>query len=347
MRPALRSYLRAYRRQGENDLLIGLGPKKFAITDPSPEMERFISGLDGTRSIEQLEREFPDSRAWVAQLEQHNLVDDHDAPTALPRPVADRWSRQINYLRLHEREGWSGYDGQARLAGAKVVVVGTGAGGTTLLRLLAAVGVGRLEAVDFDVFEEANLPTHTYLYEEDAGRPKLDAIGEHLARQNSHLEFVPHHARLESADELAELVSGADFFIQAFDRPYVQAARWTNEAGLRTGVPFASIGVTDYGARVGPMVLPGVTACWSCVGLPDIHFVRYGEGAALMGTTVCMLGGILVNEIVKVLTGYAPSAIAGRSLYIDTADLTFTFNDHHPDPTCSCGAAAQGHESRR
>ena len=254
-------------------------------------------------------------------------------------PVQERrYARQINYLRLHERPGWSGHEAQARILDSRVVVVGTGAGGTTLVRLLTAAGVGTLEVVDFDDVELDNLATHGALDEEDVGGAKLEAVRRHAHRQSSGTTVVCHDRRIGSSDELLELVEGADFLLQAYDRPreHSEAARWTNEAGLATGVPFSSIGATDKGARAGPIVLPGRSSCFECVGIPELEFLRYERAQALTAATVFMLAGIMVNEIVKVLTGSAPSRLVGRSLYVDTESLEFTFTEHPRRPDCTC-----------
>lgn len=339
-RPALKPFYRVFRIEGERQLFIGLGPDKFVIDEPDEGVEEFLARLDGSSTRDDLAARFPDTDDWLAALDEAGVIEDRDVPPPLDADIAARWSRQINWLRLFERPGWSGFEAQGILAGARVVVVGTGAGGTTLLRLLNAAGIGTLEAVEFDSFALDNLPTHTTLDEADVGRPKLEALQDHMRRQNAGTRFVTHSRRLESADELAGIVAGADFFCQAFDRPRQEAARWTNAAGLRTGVPFGSIGVTDRGARAGPVVVPGSSPCWDCVGLPDLEFVRLEETAALLGATVAMLAGILVTEMIKVVTGAAPSALVGRSLYIDTGTLEFHYTDHPRRADCHCMSPA-------
>jgi molybdopterin/thiamine biosynthesis adenylyltransferase len=344
-KPAVKPFYRIYRRDGEPELYIGLGPRKLVIDDATPEMELFLRELDGSHSAAELSQRYSEAGPWLAALDEAGVIEDRAIPVELDPVVAERWSRQINYFRLFEREGWNGIDAMRRVRDARVVVVGTGAGGSTLLRLLNAAGVGHLEAVDFDSFALDNLPTHATLDEEDVGLPKLDVLSRHLRLQNSSVDFITHPRKLESSEELQEIVAGADFFIQAYDRPRTLAAHWTNAAGLATGVPFSSIGVTDLGARVGPTVVPGESACWRCVGISDVDFVKVEETAALTGATVVMLAGILVNEILKTLTGLAPSPIVGRTLYINTGSLTFDFIPHERQadcPACGMPVAAAG-----
>lgn len=332
----LKPFLRVYKREDEPHLFVGLGPDKVRLADPTDEMVEFVLALGEARKVSELRLKFPETDEWLASLDRVGVLEDAALEPAVSPQIAHRWSRQINYLRLYDREGWDGFEGMRRIRAARVVVVGTGAGGTTLLRLLNAAGVGRLEAVDFDTIAEDNLPTHATLDEEDVGSPKLETLRRHLFRQNSSTEFVVHHRTIESPDDLTDLVRGADFFVHAFDRPRNLAARWSNEASLRTGVPITSIGATDKGARVGPTVLPGQSPCLECIGIYDFDVLRKEQTGALTGSTVAMLAGIAVNEVIALLAGAKTSRTVGQSLYINTDTLTFTFNEYEFRDSCVC-----------
>jgi molybdopterin/thiamine biosynthesis adenylyltransferase len=337
-KPAIKRFYRVYRRGDEEPIYIGVGPDKLAIDSPTPEMEEFLRALDGTRTCDELRQRFSHSDEWLSDLEDAGVLEDAALPTPVAPETASRYARQISYLRLYDRPGWSGWDAIEALRHARVVVVGTGAGGTTLLRLLAAAGIGTLEAIDFDVIQVDNLATHGTIDEEDVGGPKLEAVRRHLHRANSGVRFIRHDQRITAWEEIAERADGADFLLQAFDRPRdrSEAARWTNEAGLATGVPFSSIGVLDKGARGGPIVLPGQSACFDCVGMTELPHIRWELEQPLMASTVFMLAGIMVGEIVKVITGSAPSRLVGRSLFVNTETLEFQFTDHPSNPECRC-----------
>jgi sulfur carrier protein ThiS adenylyltransferase len=61
-----------------------------------------------------------------------------------------------------------------RLAETKVTVIGVGAIGRNVAVQLAAIGVPRLQIVDFDVVDLSNVTTQGYLAA-DVGRPKVEA----------------------------------------------------------------------------------------------------------------------------------------------------------------------------
>jgi molybdopterin/thiamine biosynthesis adenylyltransferase len=349
VRPAIKPFVNIYKRQG--DVYLGLGPEKTVLRNPTAAMQEFLLACDGTADLEELQCRYPDAAQWAQSLIAAEVMEDLDAEPHVTDPyLRRRMSRQINYLRLHDREGWSGWDGQLLLSRARVVVAGIGAGGTTLCRMLNTVGIGTIEVVDFDSYELDNLATHSTIDEADVGRLKTAALRDNLLRQNSRLNFVAHDARITSGDQLADIIDGADFFLSAFDYPRGQAVQWSNWASLVTGVPSASIGSTDKGGRAGPIVIPGATSCYACIGFSNgDDWLREADSQATTGTTVSLLAAIMVGEVVKVISGSTPSRLLGAWLYVNTATLRFDLTAQPPRPDCLCrdvGALRRGFDER-
>ena len=73
---------------------------------------------------------------------------------------------------------------QDRLANIKASVIGVGAIGRQVALQLTAIGVRRLQLVDFDTVEESNIATQGY-FEDDIGRPKVRATA-HQCQQINH-----------------------------------------------------------------------------------------------------------------------------------------------------------------
>mgnify|MGYP006385132467 CR=1 FL=1 len=65
-----------------------------------------------------------------------------------------------------------GMEGQKKLKGAKVLVIGTGGLGSPVLLYLAAAGVGTIGIVDFDVVDDSNLQRQVLFTVADIGKPK-------------------------------------------------------------------------------------------------------------------------------------------------------------------------------
>jgi molybdopterin-synthase adenylyltransferase len=75
-----------------------------------------------------------------------------------------------------------------RLADLTVTIVGVGAIGRQVVLQLAAIGVPKLQIIDFDTVEVENLAPQGYL-EADMGRPKVQATAELARRINGGVEI--------------------------------------------------------------------------------------------------------------------------------------------------------------
>src|SRR5215212_4349537 len=80
-----------------------------------------------------------------------------------------------------------GEAGQAKLASARVLLVGCGALGTVIADQLVRAGVGFLRIVDRDIVELTNLQRQVLFDESDAaeGTPKAVAAARRLTKVNS------------------------------------------------------------------------------------------------------------------------------------------------------------------
>ncbi len=95
--------------------------------------------------------------------------------------MTDRYTRQTVLPQV-------GSAGQARLARARVLVVGAGGLGCAVLPYLAAAGIGRMLMADPDVVEETNLHRQPLFRMADIGRSKVAAARAALVALNPQVE---------------------------------------------------------------------------------------------------------------------------------------------------------------
>src|SRR5579859_5404837 len=95
-----------------------------------------------------------------------------------------------------------GMEGQLKLKNAKVVLIGAGGLGAPLGLYLAAVGVGRIGLVDFDVVDVSNLQRQVIHGTSDIGRKKLDSAAATMQDINPHLKIDKHDVALSSENAL-------------------------------------------------------------------------------------------------------------------------------------------------
>src|SRR6516162_1220096 len=124
----------------------------------------------------------------------------------------DELLRYSRHLALPE----VGLDGQARLKGASVLIVGAGGLGSPAALYLAAAGIGRLGLVDFDRVDASNLQRQVLYGSASVGRPKLEAARERLADLNPGVRIETHDQRLTSANAM-EILAGYDVVLDGAD----------------------------------------------------------------------------------------------------------------------------------
>ncbi len=309
-----------------------------ALPDLDPSQRALVDGLDGTRSPEELAALHPaltpgDVSATVEQLAELGLVEDAAADGDwLSGAEQTRYDRQLEYFGELVGGSESRAACQARLREARVVVIGLGGLGAWALWALAAAGVGELAGVDGDVVELSNLNRQTLYRERDLGQPKALATARTVAEFNSAISFEAIDRRLESPAEVASVVGGADFVIEAADWPPYRLSRWINACCAAAGV--AHIGASQFPPviRVGPTFTPGRPGCLACVeesarGRDPLfdELAAWRERsdtlAATFAPACALIGGILSGDAIHHLTGLAEPATLGASLVIDIRTL--------------------------
>ena len=92
-----------------------------------------------------------------------------------------------------------------RLAACDVTVVGVGAVGRQVALQLAAIGVARMQLVDFDRVEVENLAPQGY-FESDLGRLKVEATADLVRQINSALDVQPIEGRFKRSMAVGDLL---------------------------------------------------------------------------------------------------------------------------------------------
>jgi molybdopterin-synthase adenylyltransferase len=302
------------------------------MEDEDGSVWRLIGLLDGTRELEavvaEMARVDPDLdegsiREGVATLTRLGFVEDAGAPapSTLSAAEIDRYQSGARFFSWTDTAPRpSPYEHQRLLKESKVTVLGLGGTGCAAALSLAAVGVGRLHCVDFDVVEPGNLSRQVLYDEDDVGVPKVTAALRKLRRANRHVEVSGTRLRVASAEDLEPLMA-TDVFLLCADTPFPEIELWTNEAALRSRTPWL---LAQY---VGPLTLTGLfvpyrTPCFRCAEEKYPNLTGGVEAAglqrlyrtpvqAVIAPSAVLSGQIAALEAVYHLTGM-PTQTAGR-----------------------------------
>jgi adenylyltransferase/sulfurtransferase len=207
----------------------------------------------------------------------------------------ERYSRQILFAPI-------GAEGQAKLAAARVVVVGCGATGSAVASLLARTGVGTLRIIDRDYVEPSNLQRQVLFDEQDAAEslPKAIAAARKIAAFNSEIVVEPHVADLTPGNA-AELLADAQLVLDATDN--FETRYLVNDWCVERSCPWIyAAAVGSYGVTMN--ILPGETACLACVfPAPPRGVVETCDTSGILNSAVNLVASIEATEATKLLVG--------------------------------------------
>ncbi|GAA1875516.1 HesA/MoeB/ThiF family protein [Myceligenerans crystallogenes] len=213
--------------------------------------------------------------------------------------------------------GGFGPDAQARLAGARVVVVGAGGLGSPVLQYLAAAGVGTLGIVDDDDVAPSNLQRQVVHRADDVGRAKTASAADTLrAMRGDGLEVVEHRVRLD-AGNAAAVFAGYDVVVDGSDTFATRYALSDAAASLGIPVVWGTVLGWDGQVSVWWSAAPGGRA----ITYPDVFGPQPPEGdscetVGVLGPACGAVGSAMAVEAVKLLTGTGDVAL-GRLLVYD------------------------------
>ncbi len=218
------------------------------------------------------------------------------------------------YSRLRLIPWWD----QERLRAAKVLVVGAGAIGNEVLKNLALVGIGQIWVIDCDAIEDCNLARSILFRREDRGGSKAAVAAEAVRSINPDVRTIPIHGNVITEVGLG-LFREVDVVIACLDNR--EARLWVNRCCWKTETPWIDGGIQEVSGVVKVFVPPD-GACYEC-GMTENDYrlinLRYScpllkreelqAGKVPTSPTIAsMIGGLQVQEALKVLHGLAVSA---------------------------------------
>jgi bacteriocin biosynthesis cyclodehydratase domain-containing protein len=248
----------------------------------------------------------------------------------------------------------TGAEYQARLAEARIAVLGAGRIGARLVQGLAASGARHLTVLDPAAVGADDIRGEAPYTACDLGAPRAEALRGHCAAAAPGLSLQPV---VEPAEEavLERTLAASSFAVVCPDAHDPGLLERVNRLALAQRLPWTSARALGLEFRIGPTILPGETACHTCLMLrvasnaPSEREHRLVEDwqrtGRLKPVGLALTPGVdlLVLEVVKAVTWFTAPACYGH-LY--TLDLVTMGGRRHPVlriPRCpDCGRPASG-----
>lgn len=156
---------------------------------------------------------------------------------------------------------------QKRVASARVIVVGAGALGNEVLKLMALIGIGQITLIDFDRISPSNLSRMVLFRQEDVGKSKAQMAAQRLKEINPAVKVEAVEGDLRFCLGLGDL-RRADAVLGCLDSVN---ARWAlNRKCMQAGVGWIDGAISDFHGMVA-RYSPHEGACYECTFTPRTY----------------------------------------------------------------------------
>ena len=230
----------------------------------------------------------------------------------------ERYRRQLILDRFGETA-------QRKLSEARVLVIGAGGLGSPVLLYLAAAGVETIGIADDDTVALDNLHRQVLFNTDDIGYPKTERAARTLRALNPEIKILTHNIRITNKNAL-EIFEGYDLVVDGSDN--FPTRYLVNDACVLLRKPLVFGAVSRYEGQVGIF-----DAKPAAIGIPvnyrdlfpepaGVDKVLNCEETGVLGVTTGIIGTMMANETVKLITGTG-KALVNRVLTFSTFNNSF------------------------
>lgn len=213
-----------------------------------------------------------------------------------------------------------GTDGQKRLKGAKVAIVGLGGLGSNIALGLTSLGIGNITLIDNDEIAIANLSRQMLYTEDDIGFSKCSVAASQLKQRNSEIKYHPIQQRLTNHNKDV-LLLGQEIIMDGTDN---LASRMAIDFFCQThNVPMIYGGVKGFSGQVSVFNYNfGKSFGASFRNLNEFYTEENCNDSGVIFSLVSIVANIQVMQAVNIILGRKP-VLQGTVLLIDLLNLKF------------------------
>lgn len=256
-------------------------------------------------------------------------------PAGLDAPESERYARHLVMPQV-------GPEGQKKLLGSRMLLVGLGGLNSPVALYLAAAGVGTIGLVDDDRVERSNLQRQIIHTDASIGELKVRSARSRIEALNPTIAVETLELRVNEANA-ADCVRGWDLVIDGSDN--FQSRYALNRACLDAGLPLVYGAVMRFQGQVA-VFWPGgaepAGPCYRCL-FPEAPAEADAPNCAVagvLGVLPGLVGTLQACEAIKLVLGIG-QPLTGRLLMIDALSMEFRETRLRRDPACpECSGAS-------
>ncbi len=223
--------------------------------------------------------------------------------------IPERYQRNLGVISPSE---------QAKLLQSKVVIIGAGGLGGTVLELLTRMGIGKLIIADKDLIVDSNLNRQILSTEKNLGQSKTEFAVKRVKEINSSIEIVGHSVFINS-DNVKKIIEGAEVVVDALDN---LPTRFVLQKACRDlKIPLVHGAIAGFNGQL-TTIFPEDKGLELIYG-SDKDLPEHGSEVELGAPTVtpALIASLEAQEVVKILLKRG-KLFRNRLLYLDIENGT-------------------------
>jgi len=238
--------------------------------------------------------------------------------------MLERFERQICIDEI-------GIEGQKKLLSSKVLVIGAGGLGSSVLLYLAAAGIGTIGIIDFDKVSISNFNRQIIYSIDDINSFKVDAAKYRLLSFYPELNINTYPLKLDSLEDGIDIFSRYDIIIDASDN--FETRYILNSICLKLKLPFVFAGVSGLEGML-MTIVPYETPCFKCIFPQKPREKTYPGIHGIMGFIPGIFGSLQASEGVRHILNYG--SINSKMIIFDSRTLSFREIEICKRSKCEC-----------
>jgi adenylyltransferase/sulfurtransferase len=221
--------------------------------------------------------------------------------------------------------------GQQKLIGASVLVLGAGGLGCPALLYLATAGIGEIIIVDPDVVDQSNMQRQILYTLEDIGCYKAEVAGQKLSQFGTKLQITAL-TKIPNEQELLTLVTNADVVLDGTDN---FGSRYKhNEACLKAKTPLISGAVIRFEGQLTTFDHRNADSpCYHCLYPKATDEQLNCSENGVLGPVAGIVGTMMATEAIKTLLGIG-ELLTGKLMLLDALHMDWRSVRLHKDSGC-------------
>ena len=223
--------------------------------------------------------------------------------------IPERYQRNLGVVSPSE---------QVKLLRSKVVIIGAGGLGGTVLELLTRIGIGKLTITDKDIIIDSNLNRQILSTEKNLRQSKTEVAVKRVKEINSSIEITGYSTFIDS-NNVKEIIKGAEVVVDALDN---LPSRFVLQKACRDlKIPLVHGAIAGFNGQL-TTIFPEDKGLELIYGSNE-DLPEHGSEVTLGAPTVtpALIASLEAQEVVKILLKRG-KLFRNKLLYVDIEDGT-------------------------